>query len=83
MSRRASSSMPTLMKRSSSRRSGSRTPSGVAGAGQLAGRIDHRAQHRLQVELGEQGAADVDQAAETLFVDLAGGQFGALQPIAR
>jgi hypothetical protein len=37
---------------------------GIAGAGQLPRRIDHRPQHRLDVELGEEAVADVDEPAK-------------------
>ena len=60
-----SSSLPLAVEHSERR---------VLGAGQLARRLDHRAQHRLEVELGEQAAADVDQAPEALFLDTFSGR---------
>ena len=40
----------------------------VAGAGQLAGDLDHFVQHRLEVELGDEPPADVDQPAKPMLV---------------
>ena len=37
---------------------------GVAGAGQLAGDLEHAAEDDLRVELGDEAAADVDQLAQ-------------------
>ena len=42
----------------------------VLGAGQLARGLDHRAQDDLEVELGEERGADLDQAPETRLLRL-------------
>ena len=41
---------------------------GMARPGQLAPDLDHLAQHRLEVELGDQAPADIDQPAKTMLV---------------
>ena len=42
--------------------------SGAARSGQLPSHLDHLAQHRLEVELGDQAPADVNQPAKTMLV---------------
>ena len=71
IARCVSASIPRVMKRSSSRRSRSRMPErGVARAGDLARRLEHLVEHGLGVELRQQAAADVDQAAQPLLVEM-------------
>ena len=54
--------MPRVMKRSSSVRSlVEDAERGVAGAGELAGRLEHAAEHGVEIEIGDDEAPDVDQ----------------------
>ena len=43
---------------------------GVARAGDLARRLEHLVEHRLGIELRQQAAADVDEAAQPLLVEM-------------
>ena len=43
---------------------------GIAGACELAGGLEHMAQHGLHVEVGNERASDVEELAQLLFVQL-------------
>ena len=43
---------------------------GVARAGELAGHLEHAVEHDLEVELGHQGAPDLEEPAQALRVEM-------------
>ena len=64
--------MPDVRKRSSSPFRSSRIAErGVAGAGELAGGLEHAAEDRLGVELGHERPTDLEQPLEQLTAESA------------
>ena len=74
IARCVAASIPRVTKRSSDRaRLVEHAERGVARAGQLAGDVEHLRQQRLEVALGDERTADLDEPAQPLPVEIVAG----------